>query len=58
MKKVMTYPTICTSAYCGEITCDGCEHKENLDAFKKWEKENNASSDKTCSSAVYIASSK
>lgn len=29
----MSYPTSCTSAYCGRILCDGCEYRPTLAAY-------------------------
>jgi hypothetical protein len=38
------YPISCTSMYCGEYgsACNNCRHKQKLDEFKKWVKDNNA----------------
>ncbi len=29
----MSYPTSCTSAFCGRILCDGCEYRPTLAAY-------------------------
>jgi len=32
--KTFTYPQICLSQFCGEISCEGCKHKPALDAYE------------------------
>jgi len=35
-KKIRTYPSCCTSAFCGRSNCEGCPDKPILDEFKAW----------------------
>ena len=41
-KQIRTYPSCCTSAYCGKASCDGCPNKPTLDEFNTWKKATNA----------------
>ena len=50
------YPSCCTSAFCGRISCDGCPDKPTLDNFKAWVEANNAvPEDRIWSPNVYVA---
>ena len=50
-----TYPSCCTSAFCGRTSCDGCPNKPTLDDFKSWVEANNAApADPIWSPNVYV----
>ena len=50
------YPSCCTSAHCGRLSCDGCPNLPVLQEFKDWVKETGAKCvDRIWSPNVYRA---
>ncbi len=51
-----TYPTHCTSAYCGRTECEGCPLLPALQEFKAWRERTRATvADPIWSPTVYHA---
>jgi hypothetical protein len=51
-----TYPSCCTSAYCGRGECEGCRCKPILDEFRAWvERTGAVVSDPVWCPTVYVA---
>mgnify|MGYP007063694626 CR=1 FL=1 len=56
MADLRVYPTCCTSAYCGRLSCEGCQNKPALDEFKAWRDRTQAErTDPTWCPTVYTA---
>jgi hypothetical protein len=37
-----SYPSCCTSSFCGSLNCEGCRHQPTLLAFRRWVREHDA----------------